>query len=296
MVFYIVLVVLIVFALGVIAFLVYERQTSVKDIKEGHLDSELIYEDHLALEKSKKHKILKKSLDIGLDVLIAVLGIFFLLGVIDKTINISSLPIKSVVIATGSMSYKNEENEYLFENKLDNQIQVNDLIFLDKVDTLDEIKLYDIICYRNDEDQRIVHRVVEINEDYLITRGDANNVSDDIEITLDMIVGKYNGGKIPGIGAFTFFISSDYGISTISIVLVLSIVYFVIKSSIEKEEEKRINYLKNEINSLSSYELISSSGTLKVNNGEYSFIESKDDNEITTLLKSDDLNKELKKG
>ena len=61
MVFYIVLIVLIVFALGVIAFLVYERQTSVKDIKEGHLDSELIYEDHLALEKSKKHKILKKS-------------------------------------------------------------------------------------------------------------------------------------------------------------------------------------------------------------------------------------------
>ena len=194
------------------------------------------------------------------------------------------------------MSYKNEENEYLFENKLDNQIQVNDLIFLDKVDTLDEIKLYDIICYRNDEDQRIVHRVVEINDDYLITRGDANNVSDDIEITLDRIVGKYNGGKIPRIGAFTFFISSDYGISTISIILVLSIVYFVIKSSIEKEEEKRINYLKNEINSLSSYELISSSGTLKVNNGEYSFIESKDDNEITTLLKSDDLNKELKKG
>ena len=296
MVFYIVLVVLIVFALGVIAFLVYERQTSVKDIKEGRLDSELIYEDHLVLEKSKKHKILKKSLDIGLDVLIVVLGIFFLLGVIDKAINISSLPIKSVVIATGSMSYKNEENEYLFENKLDNQIQVNDLIFLDKVDTLDEIKLYDIICYRNDEDQRIVHRVVEINDDYLITRGDANNVSDDIEITLDRIVGKYNGGEIPGIGAFTFFISSDYGISTISIILVLSIVYFVIKSSIEKEEEKRISYLKNEINSLSSYELISSSGTLKVNNGEYNFIENKDDNEITTLLKSDDLNKELKKG
>ena len=151
MVFYIVLVILIVFAIGVTSFLIYERQSSIKEIKEGYLDSELIYEDHLREVKNKKHKILKKSLDIGLDVLIALLGLLFLVGIVDKTINISSLPIKSVVIATGSMSEKNEENDYLFENHLDNQIQVNDLIFLDRVTSLDEVKLYDIICYENDE-------------------------------------------------------------------------------------------------------------------------------------------------
>ena len=299
MVFYIVLVILIVFAIGVISFLIYERQSSIKEIKEGYLDSELIYEDHLREVKNKKYKILKKSLDIGLDVLIALLGLLFLVGIVDKTINISSLPIKSVVIATGSMSEKNEENDYLFENHLDNQIQVNDLIFLDKVTSLDEVKLYDIICYENDENLRIVHRVVEVNENYLITRGDANNADDNIQIRLDDIVGKYNGIKIPGIGSFTFFLSSDYGISTISFILLLSIVYYFVKSSIEKVEDKRITYLKEEIKSLVSenetYELISSSGTLTVKENVYTFNENREENDISSLIKTEKLTKELKK-
>lgn len=299
MVFYIVLVILIVFAIGVISFLIYERQSSIKEIKEGYLDSELIYEDHLREVKNKKHKILKKSLDIGLDVLIALLGLLFLVGIVDKTINISSLPIKSVVIATGSMSEKNEENDYLFENHLDNQIQVNDLIFLDRVTSLDEVELYDIICYENDENLRIVHRVVEVNENYLITRGDANNANDNIQIRLDDIVGKYNGVKIPRIGAFTFFLSSDYGILTISFILLLSIVYYFVKSSIEKVEDKRITYLKEEIKSLVSenetYELISSSGTLTVKENVYTFNENREENDISSLIKTEKLTKELKK-
>lgn len=295
MVFYIVLTILLLIALIVVAFLIYERQTSIKEIKAGELDAELIYERHEDLEKNKKHKILKKSLDIGLDVLIVILGLLFIVGAIDKVINVSSLPLKSVVIASGSMSEKNEENDYLFENKLDNQIQVNDLIFLTKVDSLDDIKLYDIICYVNEDDLRIVHRVVEIHDTYLKTRGDANNATDDIDITLDRIVGKYNNFKIPGVGSFTFFLSSDYGVSTLCIIFILSIIYCYVRSSIEKEEEKRIKYLQEEIKDYQSFSLISSCGTLTVVDDKYNYEENKEDITITSLLKSGDFNKELKK-
>ena len=275
MVFYIVLVILIVFTLGIVAFLIYERQVTIKEIKNGEVDSQIIYEDHEEKIKAvnKKHKILKKSLNIGLDILIGLLGILFLLGLVDKIMNNSALPIKTVVIATGSMSTKNEENEYLFENKLDNQIQVNDLIFLEKVNSLEDIKLYDIICYWNNSGERIVHRVVEKNDEYLTTRGDANNVNDDIEITLDRIVGKYNEGKIPGVGAVTFFLTSDYGISTIASILVISIIYSFVKSSIDKEINKRLIYLSSVIGISSTYKICSTSGTLEVNNDNYIYKE-----------------------
>ncbi len=299
MVFYIVLVILIVFTLGIVAFLIYEREVTVKEIKNGEVDSQIIYEDHeeKLKEVNKKHKILKKSLNIGLDILIGLLGILFLLGLVDKIMNNSALPIKTVVIATGSMSSKNEENDYLFENKLDNQIQVNDLIFLEKVNSLEEIKLYDIICYRNDNGEQIVHRVVEVNDEYLLTRGDANNVNDGIEIDLERIVGKYNGMKVPGIGAITFFLTSDYGISTIASILVISITYSFVKSSIDKEINKRLIYLASEVGANSNYTLLSTSGTLIVSDGTYAYEETEEKNKIKkeTTLKIDNETKILKK-
>lgn len=273
--------------IGVCSFLIYERQITIKEINEGEVDSELIYEDHKEIEKekkSKKFKYVKRTLNILLDGLIVLLAFMFIIGIVDKAVNVSPLPIKSVVVATGSMSTKNEDNEYLFENNLDNQIQVNDLIFLEKVDSLDEIKLYDIICYLNEEDLQIVHRVVEVNDDYVITRGDANNVNDSIEITLDRIVGKYNGGRIPGVGAITFFLSSNYGITTIATILVISLCYTFTKDSITKAENKRLKTLKEIIKEENTYKVVSSSGTLEVKNGHYTYIENDEDNEIPSSL------------
>lgn len=51
-----------------------------------------------------------------------------------------------------------------------------------------EIKENDIIVYKK-ADNLITHRLIKIEEDRLITKGDANNVQDD-PITKDMILGK----------------------------------------------------------------------------------------------------------
>lgn len=78
-------------------------------------------------------------------------------------------------------------------------INVNDLIV---VRITDNIKNNDIITYYSDGDF-ITHRVINIQDDYIITKGDANN-SDDVMITHDMVVGKVifciaNGGVWRGV-------------------------------------------------------------------------------------------------
>lgn len=51
-----------------------------------------------------------------------------------------------------------------------------------------DIKENDIITYKKDN-ELITHRIMEINEDKIITKGDANN-TEDKEITTDAIIGK----------------------------------------------------------------------------------------------------------
>lgn len=51
-----------------------------------------------------------------------------------------------------------------------------------------DVEVNDIITYKQD-DELITHRVMEINGDKLITKGDANN-TEDKEITKDAVIGK----------------------------------------------------------------------------------------------------------
>ncbi len=73
-------------------------------------------------------------------------------------------------------------------------INVNDLIV---VSITDNIKKNDIITYYSDGDF-ITHRVIDINGNDIVTKGDANN-SEDVTVNSDMVVGKVvfcisNGG------------------------------------------------------------------------------------------------------
>lgn len=51
-----------------------------------------------------------------------------------------------------------------------------------------DVQLGDIITYSN-ENETITHRVISINENEIVTKGDANNTQD-TKITKDMVIGK----------------------------------------------------------------------------------------------------------
>lgn len=216
------------------------------EIERGEHDIELIDE---AIE-SQKRKGKKKAWAIVSNILFyAVLIVTipcFVFALINRFSgnNIAVGDSSILVVASGSMSYKNEANPYLTENDLNNQFSENDIIVIHKVNSEDDIHLYDIVAYHDPQrGQTIIHRVIEIDEsngDYrLTTRGDANNATDTYHASFDDVVGKYTGERVQYIGVFVLFLQSYSGMVTIAaIVYCLSMIDHY-GNKIEKASEER---------------------------------------------------------
>jgi len=86
-----------------------------------------------------------------------------------------------------------------------------DLVLIKGVSAKNEIKVGDIIVYRN-QIGFTIHRVIEMREDTVITKGDANNVADS-PVRYEEIVGKalsFGNGKvvkIPSLGSISILVN-----------------------------------------------------------------------------------------
>lgn len=93
------------------------------------------------------------------------------------------------------------------------------LCFIDTRISYDEIQTGDIVVYnRRSDDVRIIHRVIEIEPEGMITKGDANSVSDGFSVGRDNLYGK-NLFHIPYLGYFACFTQKP--IVKISVILCL---------------------------------------------------------------------------
>ena len=95
-----------------------------------------------------------------------------------------------VSVNTTSMAAPLTSNTYLKDNNLTNQIKQYDVVEFKKLDN-QNIELYDIILLKKDN-KLIVHRVVDINEDGYITKGDNNTKKDDWVVNQGEVLGIYN--------------------------------------------------------------------------------------------------------
>ncbi len=89
------------------------------------------------------------------------------------------------------------------------ELKKGDLVFIEGVDPK-TIKVDDIIVYANEKNAFTIHRVVELKEDSLITKGDANNIADKPIVYEDIIgrlykIGNWNA-RVPKLG----FISTSF--------------------------------------------------------------------------------------
>lgn len=161
-----------------------------------------------------------------------------------------------LIIKSGSMSEINEDNKDLIENNIDNQIQTYALIGIEKAQQ-EDIKLYDIVAFKDPEGNIIVHRIIHIHEEdgktLYTTRGDANKGSAGYEIDLEYedFIGKYNGFQNVGLGLFIYYMQSGIGMITISLALVLIGFYDVLDIYLGKKitlrKDEIIVKLENEI-------------------------------------------------
>lgn len=219
--------------------LVFVGASAKNGIKQGEEDFDILEEKVGRASRSPARKGWAKAGSIVADVVIAVLAICFLGLLFTRLMPSIGMPYVLEVVATPSMASVLPQNQSHVREG-DKPINVDDLIAVKRIYSLDEIKLYDIISYDNPDGRNYIHRVVEITDSYVITQGDANNVDDGVEVTLNMIVGVYTGFQIPYIGTVTFYLQSDYGIlgmSCLAYVIIAAEIYF---AAIGSAREKRL--------------------------------------------------------
>ena len=165
-----------------------------------------------------------------------------------------------MVIQTGSMSEANDENEYLEENHLDNQIEQYALIGVDRVDSIADIQMYDVIAFYDFDGDIIVHRVVAIREDdqtheiTLQTRGDANTGSlpDEMAIDQDRLLGRYSGFKNFGLGVTITYLKSPLGLIALCGFIIFLCAFSAADSGIDKTYDSRMVKLAGDLDSADS--------------------------------------------
>lgn len=123
-------------------------------------------------------------------------------------------------------------------------INIGDMIIINTHDK--DLSVGDIITFKDVNNAFVTHRIMSINEDTLITKGDFNNDSDD-EFSKDLVVGKYVK-RIKGLGRLFTALKSPFVLVMILVIGVLICVFVstdkdgnVLKET-EKEEFKE--YLK----------------------------------------------------
>ena len=148
-------------------------------------------------------KFLKKFIDIVFIVIIAILSLYFILR-LTGIVNVYK-------VETGSM---------------ENSIHVNDYIFVWKTKNY---TVKDVVTFEY-EDTYVTHRIVKVDENNIVTKGDANNTEDD-PVSVDKVVGEviYSGGLL------NIVINYKYIIIAIMIGIYILSIYLDKKDVKEKE-------------------------------------------------------------
>ena len=122
--------------------------------------------------------------------------------------------IRTAIVLTGSM---------------EPTLAINDFIIVKKPNN---IKINDIVSYKSDESKKeILHRVISINGDEIITKGDANNKVDK-PIDVSQVSGVYIG-KVKYLGKIITFFTKPIGFS-LAITIFMIIMLFPIDKKIKK--------------------------------------------------------------
>ena len=251
---------LIVTAVGVASFatiftILYRTyaKSAVAEYEAGKCDVELIDETILTnIKNAKKHRrVFRKIKQVLFWVILALLVPFMLISVYSKIVDGVAMinGHGMIAVASGSMSEKNEANPYLAN--INNQFNTYDMIMLEKVESTNDLQLYDVIAYVNDEGVNIIHRIVGFQQTSsgirFVTRGDSNNADDEYKPSMDDVLGEYTGKRIPYIGVFLMFLQSYSGIITVAAVIYCLIMIESMGNKIYDVREDRLAFLQETI-------------------------------------------------
>ncbi len=175
------------------------------------------------MEKKQIFAVLKKALWIVLTAILIFLIIVVSVLAFDKFVKKSIVPscfgFSALTVETGSMQ---------------GTIDEGDLIIIKKTD---DYKIGDIITYLGEGDTiPTTHRIVNYNSDgTFVTKGDANNTTDQDWITQDMILGEVVL-VVPKLGIFGDWVRAEGWLYIVSVLAIIVLGSFIIKSSSGEKE------------------------------------------------------------
>lgn len=249
---------LVVTAMGVCSFsaiftILYRNYSaaSIKEIATGKTDIDLIDEYIYNSQKKieRRREIMGKVKSIAFYTLLAFLVPVFIFAMISKFNNsVVMFGGKSLmVVASGSMSQRNEANTYLDSEGLYNQFDTYDIIVLKKVKSDREINKYDVIAFVNDEGTNVIHRIKGFKGNKYVTRGDSNNADDKYNPSFEDVIGVYTGQKIPLVGIFVLFFQSPSGVVTVGALIFCLIMMDKQNKRIKEMQSERLKKLREAI-------------------------------------------------
>ena len=181
----------------------------------------------------------KKIRIIGNSIFFTIIGLmvtFFVWNFIDikSGYKYPAFGLRSSVIVSPSMSKVSPDNDYITSDM--KQIQKYDVVTTVKYKNFDEIKIYDVATYYTGSKDLVCHRVVNKyvsdGQQYVVFRGDANNV-DDAPVAYDLVRGKVIG-ITPKVGHVVAFIQSPY-----FLIAIFGTVFFVALGMFIFEHDKQ---------------------------------------------------------
>lgn len=118
---------------------------------------------------------------------------------------------------------------------MEDELKVGDIIIVDILNSKDSLKEKEVISYI-EEGKIITHRIVDIDGKKIITKGDANNTTDD-PIERKQVIGKVVN-VIPNVQVWTQVLKTKEVYTMIIITIVLFVITFSINTEKEEKEEK----------------------------------------------------------
>ena len=113
-------------------------------------------------------------------------------------------------------------------------LKVGGILYYEKID-INELDEGDILVYQTKE-HIISHRIVDINENGFITKGDINNSVDNYLVSDEQILGKGTNWSIPFIGYYADYIYSHKYLLYIS----LGVIIVDLCNDMYKEHKKKV--------------------------------------------------------
>jgi len=224
----------------------------LKTIRHGLADEEIKKEYRKSTRGNSVGTLIGRA--ISLLLCIALCGAFCFSLYVNFTEDNAANGIPSLkVVKSGSMAKINENNTYLTENGLNDQIQIFDIIVTRHLPPEEELELYDIVVYKQEE-TNVIHRIVGIeepnenhpNEKHFLLQGDAVDLPDKFPVLYSQMLGIYEGERVPFAGSFILFMQSPAGWLCIILVLFAIIATPIVEKKLKEAIDERMAIIKKE--------------------------------------------------